>query len=165
MPTREELEAHVAAHPERFEREGRIRFHHVFLSGTKRAESLGSDAATMRERLSALGDEPPSGLGDPLPGLRPEQVGTPSKIRQEYGTEVAVLIEEAVPGVWRGPVSSVYGLHFIRVVETEPPRIPPLESILAEVRGDRLRETREALRKERMAALRAAYTVHVERGP
>jgi hypothetical protein len=165
MPTPEELAAHVAAHPERFEREGRVRFHHVFLSGTKRGASLGSDAAAMRERLSKLGDEAPSGLGDPLPGLRPEQVGTPSKIRQEYGPEVARVIAEAVPGVWRGPASSVYGLHFVRVVESEPPRIPPLESIGAEVRADRLREIREALRRERMAALRDAYTVHVERVP
>ncbi len=165
MPTRQELEAHVAAHPERFEREGRVRFRHVFLSGTKRGDSLASDAAAIRESLSKLGDEPPSSLGDPLPGLRPEQVGTPSKIRQAYGSDVARVIEEAVPGVWRGPASSVYGLHFIRVVDSEPPRIPPLDSILAEVRADRLREIREEARSERMAALRDAYTVRIERAP
>lgn len=165
MPTREELEAHVAAHPERFEREGRVRFQHVFLSKTKRGDALASDAKAMRDRLAKLGDEAPSGLGDPLPGVRPEQVATVSKIREDYGPDVARVVAEAVPGVWRGPASSVYGLHFIKVVDSEPSRVPPLEVIGAEVRADRLREIREELRKERMDALRDAYTVHVERAP
>jgi len=165
MPTREELEAHVSAHPERFEREGRVRFQHVFLSKTKRGDALASDAKAMRERLSKLGDETPSGLGDPLPGVRAEQVATVSKIREDYGPDLASVVAEAIPGVWRGPASSVYGLHFVKVVDSEPSRVPPLEVIGAEVRADRLREIRDELRKERMAKLRDAYTVHVERAP
>jgi hypothetical protein len=165
MPTRDELEAQIEAHPERFEREGRARYNHVFLSRSKRGESLAADASAMRETLDELGEMPPTGLGDPLPGLRAEQVATSSKVKSEYGAEVAAVVEEAVLGTWRGPASSVYGLHFIRVVSTEPRRVPPLEVISAEVRADRLRELRKELAKERMDALRDAYTVHVERLP
>jgi hypothetical protein len=165
MPTRAELEAHLEAHPERFEREGRARYQHVFLSGTKRGESLGADASAMRATLAELRDAPPKGLGDPLPGLRTEQVATPSKVKSEYGAELAAVVEEGVVGTWRGPVSSVYGLHFIKVVSTEPGRVPPLEVISAEVRADKLREIRKELEQERMAELREAYTVHVERAP
>ena len=125
LPTRDELAAHIEAHPERFEREGRARYNHVFLSRSKRGESIAADASAMRETLDALGEMPPKGLGDPLPGLRAEQVATSSKVKSEYGAEVAAVVEEAVVGAWRGPASSVYGLHFIRVVSTEPRRVPP----------------------------------------
>ena len=165
MPTREELEAHRSEHADRFERESRVRFQHVFLSKSKRGEALPADARDMRERLAQLGDAPPSGLGDPLPGLRAEQVATPSKVRAEYGAEVAEVISDAVVGTWRGPAASIYGLHFIKVVDQEPAHVPPLDVIVAEVRADRLREIREDLRKERMAALREAYIVHIERTP
>jgi len=165
MPTRADLEAHLHAHPGRFEREGRVRFQQVFLSGSKRGDSLQADATAMRARLSALGDGPPTGLGDPLPGLRPEQVATPSQIKADYGPDLAEVVVEALVGVWRGPVRSVYGLHFVRVTGKEPAYIPPLDVIAAEVRADRLREIRDELRKQRMAALVAGYTVHVVREP
>lgn len=165
MPTRAELEAHLQAHPERFEREGRVRLQHVFLSRSKRRDMLPADARDMRERLDALGEEPPTGLGDPLPGLRPEQLTTASEIREEYGDQLSQVVEEAIVGPWRGPVPSVYGLHFLRVVAKEPPYVPSLAAIGAEVRGDLLRETREQLRKERMTALRRAYHVDLQRVP
>jgi hypothetical protein len=164
-PSVEELEAHRAAHPERFEREGRVRFHQVFLSGSKRGDSLAADASAMRERLSELGDAAPSGLGDPLPGLRVERWATVSALRKEYGPELASLVEEAVLGSWRGPVSSVYGLHFVKVLEQQPEYVPTLDVIGAEVRADRMREIREELSEERMKALQDAYTVHIERLP
>ena len=164
MPTRDELEAHRTEHADRFEREGRVRFQHVFLSRSKRGDSLSADAGEMHVRLSELGDAPPSGLGDPLPGLRSEQLATASQIKADYGAELAKTVEEAAVGVWRGPTSSVYGLHFVKVITKEPARVPPLDVIGAEVRADRLREIREELRKERMAALRDAYTVQIKRG-
>ena len=165
MPRRDELEAHLRAHGDRFEREGRVRFQHVFLSRSKRGDALASDASAMRERLSALGDEAPRGLGDPLPGLRSEQLATPSRIKDDYGAELARVLEDAVEGAWRGPAGSVYGLHFVKVVDQEPAYVPALDVIAAEVRADRLREIREELRTERMEALRDAYSVRVERAP
>jgi len=165
MPTREALEAHREKHPERFEREGRVRFQQVFLSQSKRGDSLPADARQMREQLASLGDSAPAGLGDPLPGLRPELLTSPSSIRADYGGELADVVAEAVVGVWRGPASSVYGLHFIKVLDKEPARVPPLRAIGAEVRADLLAEIQTELRKERMDALVDAYTVRVERVP
>jgi len=165
MPTRDQLEAHRQAHGDRFEREGRVRFQHVFLSRSKRGEALPADASAMREQLSSLGDRPPQALGDPLPGLRSEQSATPSQIKEDYGAELARVLEEAVVGVWRGPAASVYGLHFVRIIQQDPAYVPSLDVIAAEVRADRLREIRDELRVERMDALRGAYTVHIERVP
>ncbi len=163
MPTREELAEHRAAHPDRFEREGKIRFEHLFLSGTKRGEKLASDAVAVRAQLDALGEETPEGIGDPLPGLRPVQSSRASEIAASYGDALANVLGEGLIGVWRGPVSSVYGLHFVRVLDTEPASVPELEIIEAEVRADRLEEIRTARAEERLEALRGAYVVQLER--
>jgi hypothetical protein len=165
MPSRAALEMHLREHADRFERERRVRFQHVFLSRSKRGQALPADARKMREELAALGDGAPTGLGDPLPGLRTEQSAKPSKLKDNYGSEMAGVVAEAVAGVWRGPVSSVYGLHFVKVVDTEPAYLPSLDVIGAEVRADRLREIRTALRTERMADLRESYRVTIERSP
>ena len=165
MPTRDELQAHLRAHGDRFEREGRVRFQQVFLSRSKRGDALSADASAMREQLSTLDERPPKGLGDPLPGLRPEQSATLSKIKDDYGVELAQAVEEAVTGVWRGPATSVYGLHFVKVIDQDAAYVPALDIIAAEVRADRLRELRAELRKERLDALLGAYTVHIERVP
>jgi len=165
MPSSAELEEHRRTHGDRFEREGRVRFQHVFLSRSRRGAALAANAREMRARLTALGDSPPAGLGDPLPGLRPEQSATPSDLQDTYGLELAGVVEEAVVGPWRGPVSSVYGLHFVKVIDTEPAYVPLLDVIGAEVRADRLREIRKELRQERMAALRKAYRIQIERAP
>ncbi|HSN84544.1 MAG TPA: peptidylprolyl isomerase [Polyangiales bacterium] len=165
MPSREDLEAHLEAHRDRFEREGRVRMQHVFLSRSKRGEELSADAREMREKLSELGAEAPRGLGDPLPGLRAEQLVRASEVRDDYGEELGRVVEEGIVGPWRGPISSVYGLHFVRVLSKRPAYVPSLDVIAAEVRADRLQEIREELREERMAALRDAYTVHLMRSP
>jgi parvulin-like peptidyl-prolyl isomerase len=70
-----------------------------------------------------------------------------------------------VTGVWSGPATSVYGLHFVKVIDQDAAYVPALDIIAAEVRADRLRELRAELRQERMDALRGAYTVHIERAP
>jgi hypothetical protein len=163
MPGRAELEEHRRTHGDRFEREGRVRFQQVFLSQSKRKQSLSSDAREMRERLAALGDSAPAGLGDPLPGLRTEQSTTPSELKDAFGVELAAVVQDAVVGAWRGPVSSVYGLHFVKVIDTEPAYVPPLDVIGAQVRADWLREVRKELRQERMTALREAYRIQIEK--
>ena len=165
MPTREDLEEHRAANKDRFEREGKVRFQHVFLSGTKRGEALASDAVVMRTQLADLGGAGPQGLGDPLPGLRAVQYSTTSEVKANYGEELAAVVGEGVIGSWRGPVPSIYGVHFVRVLEKEPSSIPALTIIEAEVRANLLSEIKKELAKERMEALRDAYVVHVERVP
>ncbi len=165
MPTTEELEVHRRTHASRFEREGKVRFQQVFLSGTKRAETLSEDATAMRLALESLEDRPPKGLGDPLPGVRTEQSASPSRVRSQLGESLASALVDGVEGVWRGPIQSVYGLHFIRVLEREPDYLPELGVIGPQVRADLLRELREELRTQRMDALLDEYEVEVERRP
>ena len=165
MPTAAQLEEHRSEHPERFEREGKIRFRHVFLSGTKHGDALPQRAAQMRRQLDDFGDEAPGAVGDPLPGLRFLETSTLSVIARDYGEGVADVLEEGIIGTWRGPIRSVYGVHFVRLLEAQDDLVPSLAEIEAEVRADRLSEIRKELRQERMKTLRDAYTVRLEPFP
>jgi parvulin-like peptidyl-prolyl isomerase len=93
------------------------------------------------------------------------QSSTASEIKANYGEELSVVVGEGVIGSWRGPVPSVYGVHFVRVLEKGPSSVPALTLIEAEVRANLLFEVRQELSRERMEALREAYVVHVERVP
>ena len=118
-----------------------------------------------------VSDWPSSAIQRRRVSVTPCRVFAPSNprrhpsLKDDYGAELAGVVQEAVLGAWRGPVSSVYGLHFVKVIATEAAYVPPLDVIGAEVRADRLREIRKELREERMAALREAYRITVERAP
>jgi hypothetical protein len=165
MPARDELLRHLEENPSEFERPGGVRFWHVFLSGTKRAGRLSADASAMRETLGRTGDGLPDELGDPLPGLSTEQTATSEEVRMEYGDALADALAEGFVGVWRGPIPSVYGVHFINVREVAPSYVPALDDIAPEVREHYLRGVREELRARRMNELLDAYSVEVERLP
>jgi parvulin-like peptidyl-prolyl isomerase len=119
----------------------------------------------MRDTLGRTGDELPNDLGDPLPGLSTERTATSEEVRMEYGPALADALTEGLVGVWRGPIPSVYGVHFINVREVAPSYVPPLDDIAPEVREHYLRGVREELRVRRMNELLDAYTVNVERLP
>ena len=165
MPNQEELRAHRQRYRERFEREGEVRLEHVFLSRSRRQGRLSSDAAKLAQQLSEDSLEQRASLGDPLPGLRPVQSLRPSQWRASYGEPFVEALAEAELQRWHGPVSSVYGLHFIRLLKREDKSLPPLARIEAEVRADFLADKARVLAEQRMEALRDAYVVHVRRRP
>lgn len=165
MPDRDELRRYLEEHHSEFERPGNARFWHVFLSGTKRGDRLSEDASAMRATLDGAADERPKGLGDPLPGLSTEQTATSDEVRIEYGPAFADALADAIVGVWRGPIPSVYGVHFINVREVAPSYVPALDDIAPEVREHYLRGMREELRARRMEELVESYTIEVERLP
>lgn len=164
LPSEEGLKAHRAAHLDRFQREGKVRFEHVFLSRSKRGDRLRADAETVRSRLGGLDDaQAAHRLGDPLPGVRPVQTSSLSRISRDYGRSLAEAAGRAPIGAWAGPIATVYGLHFIRVVARTPAFIPPLNEIETEVRADLITDIGRGLAAERYDALREAYVVRLER--
>jgi hypothetical protein len=165
MPSEQALEAHRKRYSRRFEREGELRLEHVFLSRSRRPDSLDRDAARLAAELSARTGEELASLGDPLPGLRPVQSLRPTQWRASYGEPFADAVTRAEIGSWYGPVPSVYGLHFVRVLGRAERFLPPLEQIEAEVRADFLADKGRALAEQRLDALRNAYTVQVRRWP
>ena len=164
LPSKEALEVHRAAHLDRFEREGKVRFEHVFLSRSKRGGRLQTDAATVFDKIRGL-DDPQAAhrFGDPLPGVRAVQTSSLSRISRDYGKSLAKAADRARIGVWEGPIETVYGLHFLRVLARTPAFVPPLSEIETEVRADLISDVARGLASKRYDALRNAYVIHVER--
>ncbi len=160
-PTRDALEAHLAAHPERFRRPAQLELDHVFLSATRRGEDVERDATAVLHELRA-GAQPES-LGDSLPDLRRRERTTLRKLAERYGEDLAKALTNAPDGEWLEPVASVYGRHLLRVNARIEARVPALETILDEVREDRMRELSNAIRRERLTALRDHYAIRVVR--
>jgi hypothetical protein len=105
-----ELDAYIAAHPERYAAQVRFAFRHVYL-----ASSRGSaEAAQMLEVLRANSSNETL-PGDPfLLGARFDSL-TAAQIEQRFGAPLAEALAAARAREWIGPVSSPYGLHLVQL--------------------------------------------------
>ncbi len=166
-PTTEDLEAHLQRYPERFSTSPRLRFVHVFLNKERRGDQLYADTQRILGdlRRAALSPAEAHKLGDPLLGARAVETATIAQLDAKYGPSFAEGIERAKLDQWFGPLTTVYGLHLVRVISRGTGEPLPLQEIRNQVRADLIRDLREELGRERLAALRAAYDVRVEKVP
>lgn len=165
FPTEAELQQFLTAHAGDFAAPPRVRLAHVHLSRDRRGPSLPADAARLRRRL-VEGDTPPgaaAALGDPF--ARGSQiVASASEIDGIFGPGFAAAVETLAPRTWSEPIASTYGLHLVWVYERFPAFEPPLEEVRSRVLHRLLRDRREERLADRVAALRARYTVRLTAG-
>jgi hypothetical protein len=162
-PTREELAAWLAAHPDRFVRPARTRLSHVYRSRDRRGDALARDAAALGERIAAepLPPEAAARLSDPLLVSPHLPLWSESEIARQLGPGFAAAAMEAPVGEWSGPIASAYGLHFVFVHERQPAERPRLDEVASAVQGEVLREREQAAMRARLDALRARATITV----
>lgn len=167
-PTEAELEAHLEAHSERFERPGRLRFSQIFLSRQRRDEELENDARRLAERLRVETIAPETGyrLGDPLLLIDMHQ-GQPASVsvndmERRYGRGFGDAVNEAPLEQWSGPVTSAFGLHFVWVherIETARPQLSEVRRrVLESYLHDRVEPRAKAIHLKR---LRSRYAIRV----
>lgn len=162
-PTDAELAAHLDAHPERFEREGIVRFAHVVLRREDRDPSAHQARVDgVAAQLAGAGPEAGEGLGDTLLGLRALDARTPSTAGRTWGEALEEALRSGEPGGWLGPVPSAYGAHFLYVRERSPDEVPPLHAIRAEVAADFARTHGPARAAEALEAMKARFDIRVE---
>ena len=163
-PTDAELQAYLAAHPEKFVEPAELTFVQVYFSTEKRG-----DGARARRRATAgrtAGRSRPAcarrrGRPTLLPGDM--QSASPQVIANIFGSEFATQVEEAPVGQWSGPLQSGFGLHLVRVDERKAGALPTLE----EIRPLVLREWQAEQRKQanRRSSTAALQVRHPHRGP
>ena len=156
-PAAGELEAYLLANEQTFRRGPRLAFEQVYLGETPAPE-------TITRSLNALRSEPatdPSALGERT--LLPAQLGLspPNAIDGVFGKGFFERLAEISLGEWAGPVKSAYGVHLVRILDSLPARMPPLE----EVRDAVLRDWKAAkaleIRELHYARLRQRYVVEI----
>jgi hypothetical protein len=161
--TDEQLAAYLAANPERFRAEESLTFRHVFISATRRQNTIDSDSKQLASILAradravdttALGD--PFLLGDEFHGA------SATKVTNQFGERFAKRILAMEEGRWQGPVASGFGQHFVFISERAPGRLPPLDDIRPAVRREWANARRLEAEQKLYASLRGRYEIVVE---
>jgi peptidyl-prolyl cis-trans isomerase C len=166
-PTREDLQAWLDAHPERYARPEAVSFEQIFLSRARHGERIQFDAA---QRLSALRRQPnPSGddlkdLSDPFPiGLTLIDAGH-QELERNFGQEFADAVLKQPEGQWSDPLRSSLGLHLVRVTHRKSAHHVSVEEAGKASVTDVQVERREQANRRTLEKLRARYGIEVEPG-
>jgi hypothetical protein len=161
-PSDEQLAAYLASNPERFRDEDQITFHQVFLSATRRANTIESDSKRVASDLAradaavdatALGD--PFLLGEEFHGV------SPSRLTSVFGEGFAVQIFATETGRWQGPIASGFGQHFVFISERVSGSLPPLDAVRPAVRREWANARRLEAEQKLYASLRDRYEIVV----
>lgn len=146
-PSAGEIQAHYAAHAERYREPRRTTFRHVFLSTDRRADAE-RDAERLLEVLDTAGKGGWRRLGDPFMLLGEYADRTDRELAELFGEPFAAALRELAVGSWRGPVRSAHGVHLVRVLGRREARLPDLNAVRERVVADlveaRAREQNEA---------------------
>lgn len=161
-PSDEELQAFLAAQPERFREESRFSFRQVYVNTQKRGKVAEADAlALLAELREQNGDA--SGVGDQLMVQETFNYESARQVARALGSQFLEALVDCPIGSWQGPIASGFGLHLVFLSERIDGRVPGL----AEVRDAVVREWSAEERKKANEALyemlRERYTVTVVR--
>jgi hypothetical protein len=165
-PSDEQLKAYLASNPERFRSDDQITFRQVFLSATRRPNTIESDSKRVASVLSS-GDAAvdTTAIGDPfLLGDEFHNVSA-TKVTNQFGESFAKGVFAMDKGRWQGPVSSVFGQHFVFISERVSGGLPQLDDVRPAVRREWANTRRLEAEQKLYASLRERYEIVVEAPP
>ncbi len=162
-PTDAELQAYLAAHPEKFLEPAELTFVQVYFNTEKRGDQAHSAAEQLLAELQAgRGPAALADAGDPtlLPSYM--QLASPQVIANAFGSDFAAQVVEAPVGQWTGPLQSGFGLHLVQVDDRKADAMPAFEQIRPIVLREWQSEQRTQSNKAFLDNLRAKYDIRVE---
>lgn len=161
-PSDDDLQAFLAADPERFREETRFSFRQVYVDTNKRGKSAEVDALSLLAELREHGGDA-SGVGDRLMVQHRFDNEPEREVARALGGQFLEALMDCPTGSWQGPIASGFGLHLVHIGERIDASIPKL----AEVRDSVLREWSAVERTKANEAfyemLRERYTVTIAR--
>jgi hypothetical protein len=165
-PSDEQLTAYLTSNPERFRADDQITFRQVFLSATRRANSIESDSKQVATVLAGAGEAVDTAtLGDPfLLGEEFRDIST-TKVMNQFGEGFAKRILAMEKARWQGPVSSGFGQHFVFISERVSGGLPSLDDIRPAVRREWANARRLEAEQKLYGSLRERYEIVVETPP
>lgn len=162
-PTDAELQAYLAAHPEKFLEPAELTFVQVYFSTEKRGDQARSAAEQLLAELQAgRGPAALADAGDPTLLPSDMQSASPQVIANAFGSDFAAQVVEAPVGQWTGPLQSGFGLHLVRVDDRKADAMPAFEQIRPIVLREWQSEQRTQSNKVFLDSLRAKYDIRVE---
>jgi hypothetical protein len=163
QPTDHELNAYLQLHPDKFRKEQKFTFRHVYLDPKKHGESLARDTAQLLAKLNqTAADADLAALGDPFlldnnfTGVRV------SEVANQFGEKFATMLAGLSPGQWQGPVESAYGIHLVLVSGRTIGAAPVLADVREAVQREWNNATRMKANETFYGELLKRYTVTIE---
>jgi hypothetical protein len=162
-PSDEQLAAYLTANPERFRTEDHLTFHQIFLSATRRPNTIESDSKQLASVLAqADGAVDAMAYGDPFLLGEEFRGVTPSNVIGVFGEGFAKRMAAVETGRWQGPISSGFGQHFVFISERISGDLPPLDIVRPAVRREWTNTRRLEAEQKLYASLRERYEIVVE---
>lgn len=156
-PNAGELEAYYQANEQRFQEEPRVAMVQIFFGQNATPEYITAAVAALQS--DSNGDLLQWGERTLLPSRM--ALSTPSAIDGVFGAGFFDDLKQLPTNRWVGPVESGYGVHLVRIDESVPGRVPPLEEvrdvILREWKSEKVIELREQV----YSRLRERYIVEL----
>jgi len=158
QPGDEDLQGFLEANPDRFREDPRVDLRQVFFN----PEKLGPDPeAEMEESLARLrAGEDVEGHPTLLPGFRPD--APLRSIAATFGSDFTEQLATVPVGEWQGPLRSGFGLHFVRVEQRTPGRLPELAEIRDAVQREWAHERKQEMTRQFNQELLDNYQIEVE---
>jgi len=165
-PTEDQLAAYLQSNPERFKTEYHLTFRQVFLSATRRADTIDRDSKQVATALAgADAAVDTTTLGDPFLLGEEFKAVSQHEMAGVFGDGFAKRLSVMEPGRWQGPISSSFGRHFVYVSERIPGSLPPLDAVREAVRREWSNARRLEAEQKLYASLRQRYEIVVETPP
>jgi len=158
-PAAGELEDYFAANKQTYRSAPKLAFEQIYLGEQAPAQS----ATQLLALLKADTTIDTSTLGKRT--LLPAQLGLspPNAIDGVFGKGFFEWLEKLPSGVWSGPVESAYGVHLVRILETVPARMPPLEEVREAILRDWKAAKAKEIREQDYARRRARFIIEIRR--
>jgi peptidyl-prolyl cis-trans isomerase C len=138
----------------------RLSFQHIYFSKEKRGDQLDANA---RAALAALANgASDDSVGDPF--LRESEFSDANQIEISgaLGREFAVQVMTLPTGDWRGPVTSSYGMHLVRISRRSEPQAVEFESVRDAVARDFSEQRRLAANNDFISRLKQRYLISID---
>ncbi len=159
-PNDEVLAQFIDSNASQFREEPHISFIQVFFNLGKNPELTRNLARKTLVRLN--NGATPETEGDPTFEQQTYQGVTPSEIKRVFGTAFSQQLNTLEPSEWVGPVTSVYGIHIVKVINKKEGSMPPFSDIrqraIREYKADRRQDLRDIAYKK----MRERYTITID---
>jgi hypothetical protein len=156
-PEAGELEAYYQANEQRFKEAPRIALTQIFFGQNATPETIAAALAALQSESNV--DFLQWGERTLLP---PQMaLSTPAAIDGIFGAGFFDDLKQLPTNRWTGPVESGYGVHLVRIDESVPGRVPPLEVVRDVILREWKVEKATQLREQVYSRLRERYIVEL----
>lgn len=157
-----EIEAYYTSHQDRYRREARASFTHVFLSTETHGDRLMQEATSLMRTLQQENAtaQQAGQYGERFLYFKTYADRSKRLIESHFGSAMTgALFSKSQPERWNGPYISPYGAHLVLLDNVTPAAWLSLDDAAAQVVADMQRDRETEAQAEAVKRLKAGYSI------